>query len=93
MSQTDVLVCRAANLRTRLLPDGYASIMNESTDTVYTLTPLGAMAWEFCDGKHSSAEIAREISLLISAPDYDSILLQVKQLLAALLSANLVREV
>ncbi len=55
---------RNSEFSARLLPDGYVLIHSESSEWVHTLTPLGGLVWEFCDGDKTAEEIA---SLICSA--------------------------
>lgn len=48
---------RKAEFNARLLPDGYVLIHSENSDWVYTLSPLGGLVWEFCDGVNTTQEI------------------------------------
>lgn len=56
---------RNAQIRTTLLPDGFAVLMNVKTDWAVTLNPQGALVWEFCDGEHSIASICAEVGKLL----------------------------
>jgi len=59
---TPVKPKRNPDFSSRLLPDGYVLIHSENSSWVHTLTPLGGLVWEFCDGLRTSAEIADLIS-------------------------------
>lgn len=48
---------RNSNIQTKLLPDGHVVIFSDSSDWAQTITPLAAIAWEYCDGEHSIDEI------------------------------------
>lgn len=48
---------RNPNVQTKLLPDGHIVLFAQQHDWAHTLTPLGGIAWEFCDGQHSFDEI------------------------------------
>lgn len=43
------------------LPDGMVILVNKKTSWAHTLTPLGALVWEFCDGDNSVEEIVANI--------------------------------
>lgn len=43
------------------LPDGMVILVNKKTSWAHTLTPLGALVWEFCDGDNSVEEIVASI--------------------------------
>jgi len=49
---------RNPDFSARLLPDGYVLIHSEKSAWVHTLTPLGGLVWEFCDGDKTADEIA-----------------------------------
>jgi|AGTN01.1.fsa_nt_gi hypothetical protein len=49
---------RKAEFNARLLPDGYVLIHSQDSSWVYTLSPLGGLVWEFCDGVNTAQEIA-----------------------------------
>jgi hypothetical protein len=55
---------RNARVKARLLPDGYVVLHSAEDNWVYTLTPLGGLVWEFCDGKNNIDSIANKISLM-----------------------------
>jgi hypothetical protein len=48
---------RNPDVQTKLLPDGHIVLFAKDHDWAHTLTPLGGIAWEFCDGQHSVDEI------------------------------------
>jgi hypothetical protein len=52
----------------QLLPDGYVLLYSERTNWTHTLTPLGGLVWEFCDGKDRAIEIAGTISSVSQVP-------------------------
>ncbi len=49
---------RNPEFNARLLPDGYVLIHSEKSTWVHTLTPLGGLVWEFCDGDKTAEQIA-----------------------------------
>jgi hypothetical protein len=49
----------------RLLPDGYVLIHSQKTDWVHTLTPVGGLVWEFCDGDQTGEQIAARICAVV----------------------------
>lgn len=53
---------------TRLLPDGYVLVYSEKSEWVHTLTPLGGLVWEFCDGSNSAEQIADTIGSQAEVP-------------------------
>jgi Coenzyme PQQ synthesis protein D (PqqD) len=52
-------------VETTTLPDGQAVIVLTKTEWAHTLSPLGAIVWEFCDGTNSVDEI---VSLVTNLP-------------------------
>lgn len=50
---------RNPDIETKLLPDGHVVIFSNKSDWAHTVTPLAAIAWEFCDGEHSVDEITK----------------------------------
>lgn len=64
---------RNPHFAARLLPDGYVLIYSEQSTWVHTLTPLGGLVWEFCDGENAAHEIAGIIrsTALLETKDED----------------------
>jgi hypothetical protein len=81
---------RSDNLQTRLLPDGYVCVVNDEAETVHTLSPLGAVAWEFCDGSHNAEQIANEVANLGQLCEQDDVRGQVTKLLKWFLELGLI---
>lgn len=52
---------RNPDVQTKMLPDGHVVIFSKQSDWAHTITPLAAIAWEFCDGQHSVDEIVNQI--------------------------------
>lgn len=50
---------RNPDFNAKLLPDGFVLLYSSSSDWVHTLTPLGGLVWEFCDGENSIEQIAQ----------------------------------
>lgn len=48
---------RNPDVQTKMLPDGHVVIFSKENDWAHTITPLAAIAWEYCDGNHSVDEI------------------------------------
>lgn len=59
---------RNSDFNARLLPDGYVLIHSEKSDWVHTLTPLGGLVWEFCDGDKTAEQITDLICSKIQVP-------------------------
>lgn len=53
---------RDPELQTSLLPDGHAVIVNPKNDWANTISPLGAIVWEYCDGSNSLEDIVRLVA-------------------------------
>jgi hypothetical protein len=60
---------RNPEIRTRLLPDGHAVLFSGQSDWAHTITPLAAVAWEFCDGQNSEDEIFSKVAEIAEAGD------------------------
>ncbi len=50
---------RTPDIETKMLPDGHVVIFSKTSDWAHTITPLAAIAWEYCDGEHSVDEIVQ----------------------------------
>jgi hypothetical protein len=48
---------RDQDAKTTLLPDGYVAIMKLGSSVGHTLSPLGALLWELCDGTLTVGEV------------------------------------
>jgi hypothetical protein len=46
---------RHPHVKSKILPDGYLLLWMDNS--VYTLTPLGGLVWEFCDGNNALQDI------------------------------------
>ncbi len=55
---------RLAGVKAKVLPDGYVLLRTKDSDCVYTLSPIGAIVWEFCDGSNSIDELLEEMKAL-----------------------------
>ena len=64
---------RNPDIQTKMLPDGHVVIFSQQSDWAHTITPLAAIAWEFCDGEHSVEEIAKEVLTYSESPDASEI--------------------
>ncbi len=51
-----------------MLPDGHVVIFSQQSDWAHTITPLAAIAWEFCDGEHSIEEIVEQVLTYTESP-------------------------
>ncbi|HEY9679222.1 MAG TPA: PqqD family protein [Drouetiella sp.] len=52
---------RTSDVETKMLPDGHVVIFSKNSDWAHTITPLAAIAWEFCDGEHSLEQIVEKV--------------------------------
>lgn len=52
---------RIPDVETKMLPDGHVVIFSKSSDWAHTITPLAAIAWEYCDGEHSVEQIVERV--------------------------------
>jgi hypothetical protein len=50
------------------LPDGYVVLFSPDTNLAYTLTPLAALVWEFCDGANTVDEIVAQLGSVDEIP-------------------------
>lgn len=60
---------RSEEMESTSLPDGLVILVNKQTSWAHTLTPLGALVWEFCDGKNSVDEIVSNIKAIPEVGD------------------------
>jgi len=56
-----------AEVEMHVLPDGSSLLFDPVESEGHVLSPIGALAWDYCDGALSCAEIAAEIAALIPA--------------------------
>lgn len=55
------------------MPDGFVVLVNKKTSWAHTLTPLGALVWEFCDGENSLDEIISSIKAIPEVGERNSL--------------------
>lgn len=60
---------RNTELQTSLLPDGHAIIVNPKNDWASTVSPLGALVWEYCDGTNTVEDIVRLVGDVAQVTD------------------------
>lgn len=60
---------RNPDVQTKMLPDGHVVIFSQQSDWAHTITPLAAIAWEFCDGEHSIDQIVEQVLTYTEAPN------------------------
>lgn len=56
-------------VRTKVLPDGHVVLMSDESEWAHTITPVGGIAWEFCDGNNTFDEIINMVRAELP-PDY-----------------------
>ncbi len=59
-----VEVAGFSGIHTRTLADGHAVLVSSDVEWAYTLTPIGALIWEFCDGTNTAEEIQAKIEAI-----------------------------
>ena len=81
---TDTQLQRHPDVKALILPDGYVLLHLKSYNWIYTLTPLGGLVWEFCEGANTIDDVVGsigEIEEVTPAPDLKD---KVKDLIAEL---------
>lgn len=58
---------RNSAIDTSTLPDGHAVLVSKDTEWAFTLTPLAALVWEFCDGSNTVDDI---VTCIQSIPEF-----------------------
>jgi hypothetical protein len=58
---------RNPQAKTALLPDGFIVVFLPDSEEGYTLPPLGAILWEFCDGTMTLDEIIEAVNQATAA--------------------------
>jgi hypothetical protein len=75
---------RDPDVKASVLPDGHVLLHLERNDWCYTLTPLGGLVWEYCDGAHGPQDIVRGIEAIPDVPPDPELLAKVEELLRTL---------
>lgn len=83
---------RAPDIKTRMLPDGHVVLVSSTSEWVHTLTPLGALVWEFCDGTNDLAKIADSIRAIPNVEADPELQSQISELIEELDDAGFLRE-
>jgi hypothetical protein len=84
---------RNPEIETKLLPDGHAVLFSKQTNWAHTITPLAAVAWEFCDGNHSMDEISSQVAEIAADPNFSvDLKTVVNDLIRELTDAGLLQE-
>lgn len=63
-------LCRHPSIQTTALPDGHAVLMSKDTEWAFTITPVAAIAWEFCDGTNTFEEIVAHVQ---AVPEFEPV--------------------
>jgi hypothetical protein len=53
---------RAELIQAKILPDGHVVLHSDKASWAFTLTPLGALVWEFSDGTNTVEQIVEKVS-------------------------------
>lgn len=70
-----------------IVPDGTCFLFDPARDEGFALDQLGALVWDYCDGKNTEEEIIAEVVALL--PDQPGIAAQVADLLASFAAQGL----
>lgn len=81
---------RNPDIETRMLPDGHVVIFSNKSDWAHTVTPLAAIAWEFCDGEHSIEDISKCVQEYANNADAESLQGTISDLVSELAQSGLV---
>lgn len=81
---------RNPSVQTKLLPDGHVVLFSEQVDWAHTLTPLAAIAWEFCDGDHNVDQIAECVSETAGTITTEAVKPELTKLFEELISSGLI---
>ena len=76
-----------AGVETYIVPDGTCFLYDPTTDASYVLDQVGALVWDFCDGKTLVTTMIAEVSEL--APTDDGVAARVTGLVADFASEGL----
>ncbi|HEY9713104.1 MAG TPA: hypothetical protein V6C72_06520 [Chroococcales cyanobacterium] len=57
---------RNPDVETKMLPDGNVVLFSTKNEWAHTITPLAAVAWEYCDGNNDLAEIIERVKAISS---------------------------
>lgn len=72
-----------------MLPDGHVVIFSNTSDWAHTVTPLAAIAWEYCDGQHSIKEIVECVKQFVNS-DFDNLEATITELMQEFAQSGLV---
>ncbi|MBS1955899.1 MAG: PqqD family protein [Cyanobacteria bacterium SZAS-4] len=83
---------RNPDVQTKMLPDGHVVIFSQQSDWAHTITPLAAIAWEYCDGEHSIEQIVEQVLTYTEAPNVAEIQPAITALLNDFVQGGLVSD-
>jgi Coenzyme PQQ synthesis protein D (PqqD) len=83
---------RIPDVETKMLPDGHVVIFSKSSDWAHTITPLAAIAWEYCDGEHSVEQIVERVIEHANAGDSQQLQPAINELLADFAQSGLIAD-
>ncbi len=90
MKSDDIQPTKAAGVLDELLADGSMVLFSPQGQQIITLNPTAALIWEYCDGAHTVAAIAREVREVF--PDAPAIEREIGALLGELRAKGMVVE-
>lgn len=76
-----------AGVETYIVPDGSCFLYDPASDATYTLDQLGALVWDYCDGRTPADQIIQEVAALL--PDDAGLPARVRRALAEFAGAGL----
>ena len=79
---------KAECVEDELMSDGTIVLYNGCANQVLTLNGTASLIWEYCDGEHDAAAIARVLKDLF--PDSKAAATDVRRLLDSLLSSGMI---
>jgi hypothetical protein len=83
---------RSDLITTKSLPDGHAVLVSKKTNWASTITPLAALAWEFCDGENTIEQIVEKIKSIPELQLQSDLRDEVSSLLEDLVEAGFLEE-
>ena len=89
---TQMILARKPDLKTTLLPDGHAVVFSPITNWAYTLNPMAAAIWEFCDGKSSRDALVDQLLMLLKEVDPEKTTQQIGSMIDELIEAGLLTQ-
>jgi hypothetical protein len=80
---------RTEDVKAKILPDGHVVLFADQSTWAFTLSPLAALVWEFCDGDNSVEQIVEEIGRIDQNSDKAALSSQVSELVVELSDSGL----